>query len=367
MLETFMSWKIRHGYASDNLRFLIDHCDYINLTLEEVDRDLRIKTLFRDIYDAIIYGKDFSSPSKPPQRKELLADLSERERLRRAAALCSFNANQHFKHIYHSPVEFMCTFWAYYKYYLFLCFPTPNNWRQCFRWQRPRPVQFTHRHCMFLDSIYWPAMRSRLLKKGSHNDGEKLVWSITPHVKIKPLVQPLSHLISVKKDLSDIALDPALESFFDDINNFTLSPTFSLSNPEFVDLMYLASSPLNETLDESLPVLDTYEDSESYSCENPNPNNFLYSLDDRERTKPPTQIDHFNRASIWDEHLPESPRPYDFATELPVKDFLLPQTDNSVNDLGFNLAPSTSNGCTVDQYDTDMAFLAYFEGRSQLV
>ncbi|KIW79872.1 hypothetical protein Z517_06487 [Fonsecaea pedrosoi CBS 271.37] len=367
ILESLMTWKVKHGYGNDNLRLLIDYSDYaIQLSVEEVERGSRAKGLFGDIHDAILWGKEFSSPSACKHDDKEFIDQRELER--RIAAFVAFKSTLLFKNSFLSPMEHMCIFWTYYRYYVFLCFPTTENWKRCLKWQRPVKDQFIQQHTWFLDGMIWPDTRSRMLQSGSHYDVEKLMRSLTANLKMKNFTDPLPLMISVKRDMSDLVIDPSLESFFDDVNNFTLLPTFSLTNPDLAELADLLPTSVIEP--SSRPLL-TLELSSSISARSGDCSNHLCnlnhnSLQRKYDLKAPFSTSYLN-SGFFDDFLALGDLNWDNDPMLTVEEAVYSNPWDRSDDFDNYISPDGGNGSerTQDQHETDMYFLDRFTDGAQ--
>ncbi|KAH0831520.1 hypothetical protein AYO21_06350 [Fonsecaea monophora] len=237
-LESFMAWKIQHGYGNNNIQLLIDYSNYtFQSTVEEIDRTVRSKTLMQDIYAALVYGHPWPSPSsRATSDEDLLPNLSERSRHHRAAALCAFRGMYRFRDRFFSDIEFVAIFWTIYRYYLFLIFPTIENWSQFPRWQRPTKSQLLLQHSCFVDGIVWPELRDRLIVGFPKYDEERLIWALTRNMRINAHGLRPHQLLTLKSDMSDFEMEPSLKSIVCDPSSFTVLPAFRRSCPEFADL-----------------------------------------------------------------------------------------------------------------------------------
>ena len=74
---------------------------------------------------------------------------------RRMVVLCAYEVIVHHKACFKSMLEAIVMFWGQYRFYMFLAFPTEENFLKLPPWLRPTESQLSHDHPQFIDLLAW--------------------------------------------------------------------------------------------------------------------------------------------------------------------------------------------------------------------
>ncbi|KAH6967584.1 hypothetical protein BKA56DRAFT_169300 [Ilyonectria sp. MPI-CAGE-AT-0026] len=157
-LQSIMMWKMVQPPDQD-YSFLVSHFNMekgqICLSTDEIGKSIGIPEFDDHILTCLAEGDDLIDPLIAPQHAWNREPLDTAEKQRRSIMLCAYKLISSWLKFYNSPVEAGLIFWAIYRYFMFLAFPTEGNLQKTPAWLRPTPSQVFCEHPGFVDFLIW--------------------------------------------------------------------------------------------------------------------------------------------------------------------------------------------------------------------
>ncbi|KAJ5026330.1 hypothetical protein J3E72DRAFT_421779 [Bipolaris maydis] len=259
LLEYMMTWKLFGDSAVSGFEILIERFSLAkaphSLTRGADSSPFLVRTLtlatekvlglvesghfYESILEHLLYGREIFNESTDtnPNVEYHSSHLSELERQQRAVAACAYESMRFCRDLFRTSAEYATMFWAQYRFYKFLVFPTLENLMKCPPWHRPRLAQLTQNHPSFIDLLAWPALREELIKSWDKYDLHQLLVELIRNFEMRNVESERSPFIRIASDASDLELDKEFEVAMYNLENYCTLAPFSRQYPELAHLV----------------------------------------------------------------------------------------------------------------------------------
>ncbi|KAH7371327.1 hypothetical protein BKA64DRAFT_649664 [Cadophora sp. MPI-SDFR-AT-0126] len=264
-------WKSKFGLVPNEFTVLLSslNLDQEPFSLTPVpqrkSQSKHYPNLFQDIIQNLVYGDELSPRDLQPEDKVPDEQMSKMQHQRRAVAYCAYETVRAWRDCFQSSLEYAAVFWAQYRYFMIIAFPTLENFHKCPAWRHPIAEQFNHDHPSVVDLILWPKLREKLVSTWRQYELPSLCVYIVQNLEFKGIQTDIASVVKLELDSSDILLEESFERDVHDIRNFIVSSApFTARYPELaatiaVELILypaLADSQQEQSRKESLEIFD---------------------------------------------------------------------------------------------------------------
>ncbi|KAF5011153.1 hypothetical protein FDECE_2717 [Fusarium decemcellulare] len=235
-IQSILMWKIVNSHAS-NCYFLLSH-----FNLEREPTCLSIGT---NLSGTI-------SDSNLARNRDSTIDANEEQR--RAILFCAFKLVNPWRKYYKSAVEFGLVFWAIYRYFVLLTFPTEENLKATPSWILPTPSQMLREHPGYVDFLIWPHLRERLCLTWGHYDEKRLVLQLITNFEIP--IEARKNLeigfpLRLAQEDGKVQLRPQFRTIFEKMGGFRTKLEFGINFPELMPYVFPSGAAIAQFSSES--------------------------------------------------------------------------------------------------------------------
>ncbi|GME37629.1 hypothetical protein EDB80DRAFT_730018 [Neofusicoccum parvum] len=232
MLECLIAWNLeknnglKPGLMIDVLA--LDKAP-LSLTAETIRRRVSSKLFHQRILDAVLHDQHLQAAEEDQGD---VGRLSEIEFQRRNILFCSYRVATLWRHLYSSKLVYLVYFWAVYRFFTFLAFPTEENMRRCPTWLRPTNIQWLNYHPVWIDFIFWPRLRDRLSTTWPSYESNALLFHCVRTLEIDGFQdKDAEAMLFLQPDGSGIEVNDAFEPIFHSLQHFRAREEFAFFYP----------------------------------------------------------------------------------------------------------------------------------------
>ncbi|OAL47380.1 hypothetical protein IQ07DRAFT_114766 [Pyrenochaeta sp. DS3sAY3a] len=249
LLESIMMWKAKFAFVKNEFAVLIASLNLdqepFYLTSEKVHEQALSRYVYQDILQNLLYGEEIAPRDLRPDDKIPEEQMSKMQYQRRAIAYCAYETVWAWRECFKSSLEYAASFWAQYRYFMLIAFPTIENYHKCPSWRRPIATQFNHDHPSILDLIIWPKLRAKLVLTWQQYELPALCLSLAQSFEFTGKQVDIATAIRLQADSSDLILEESFERAVHDLQNFTAAGApFTAQYPELGNMTVLEFKPL---------------------------------------------------------------------------------------------------------------------------